>query len=64
MSKRVLFVGSKGYLGSRLTDYLQEYGYHCVGADVGFFQYGVLYYPKPVPILNEDARIFAEENLK
>jgi len=47
-----------------LTDYLQEYGYHCVGAYVGFFQYGVLYYPKLVPILNKDARTFAGEDLK
>ena len=31
MNKKILLVGSQGYLGSRLTDYLQEYGYQCIG---------------------------------
>jgi nucleoside-diphosphate-sugar epimerase len=64
MSKKILIVGSQGYLGSRLTDYLQEYGYQCIGVDVGFFQYGVLYYPKAVPFLNKDARTITEEDLE
>jgi nucleoside-diphosphate-sugar epimerase len=64
MSKKILIVGSQGYLGSRLTDYLQEHGYECVGADIGLFQYGVLYYPKSVPVLNKDARTFTEEDLE
>lgn len=62
--KKILLVGSQGYLGSRLTDYLQEYGYKCVGADVGFFQYGVLYYPKPVTMLNKEARTLTEKDIE
>jgi nucleoside-diphosphate-sugar epimerase len=64
MNKKILLVGSQGYLGSRLTDYLQEYGYECVGADIGFFQYGVLYYPKSVPVLNKDAQTLTEEDIE
>ena len=64
MSKKILLVGSQGYLGSRLTDYLQEYGYECVGADVGFFQYGVLYFPKQIPIINKEARTLTEKDIK
>ena len=40
MSKKVLIVGSQGYLGSRLTEYLHEYGYQCNGIDTGFFEEG------------------------
>ena len=64
MSKNILLVGSQGYLGSRLTDYLQEYGYECAGADVGFFQYGVLYYPNPVTMLNKEARTLTEKDIE
>ncbi len=64
MRKKILLVGSQGYLGSRLTDYLQEYGYECVGADVGFFQYGVLYYPKKVQMLDKEARTLTEKDLE
>ena len=58
--KKILIIGSKGYLGSRLTDYLLSHGYHCVGADIGFFQYGVLYYPMNVPTLNIEAKNITE----
>ena len=34
MSQKILVIGSQGYLGSRITDYLQEHGYECAGADV------------------------------
>ena len=64
MNKKILLVGPQGYLGSRLTDYLQEYGYECVGTDIGFFQCGVLYYPKSVPVLNKDARTLTEEDIE
>ena len=64
MCKKILLVGSQGYLGSRLTDYLQEYGYECAGADVGFFQYGVLYYPNPVTMLNKEARTLTEKDIE
>lgn len=62
--KKILIIGSQGYLGSRLIDYLQEYGYNCTGVDVGFFQYGVLYHPKPVPMLDREARTLTERDLE
>ena len=62
--KKILIIGSQGYLGSRLTDYLQSHGYHCVGSDIGFFQYGVLYYPMNVPTLNIEAKNITENDLK
>ena len=62
--KKILLVGSQGYLGSRLTDYLQDFGYQCAGADVGFFQYGVLYYPNPVTMLNKEARTLTEKDIE
>ena len=37
MSKKILIVGSQGYLGSHLTGYLSDYGYQCRGIDTGFF---------------------------
>ena len=62
--KKILVIGSLGYIGSRLTDYLMKYGYDCVGADVGFFQYGVLYHSKHVPMLDRDARTLTEQDLE
>ena len=56
MSKRVLLIGSQGYLGSRMTDYLQDWGYICSGIDPGFFKNGKLYQPKAVPTIKKDAR--------
>jgi nucleoside-diphosphate-sugar epimerase len=61
--KKVLIIGSQGYLGTRLTDYLHKYGYTCVGADTGFFQYGVLHYPINVPMMNCEARTIKESDL-
>lgn len=62
--KKVLVVGSQGYLGSRLTDYLQERGYSCTGVDLGFFKNGVLYEPQPVRMLNKEARTLEIEDLQ
>ena len=64
MKKKIFIIGSQGYLGSRLTDYLQNLGYTCVGTDVGFFQYGVFYYPKPLITLGKDARSISEKDLE
>jgi len=58
--KKILIIGSQGYLGSRLTDYLLSHGYHCVGTDIGFFQYGVLFYPMNVQTLNIEAKNITE----
>jgi nucleoside-diphosphate-sugar epimerase len=62
--KKILIIGSQGYLGSRLTDYLLHYGYHCVGTDIGFFQYGVLYYPLNIPTMNIEAKNITETTLR
>lgn len=63
--KNILIIGSKGYLGSRLTDYLsEEKGYKCVGSDIGFFEQGLLYRPKSVPSLDIDARDIREEDIE
>lgn len=35
--KKVLVVGSQGYIGTRLTSYLQDYGYGVNGIDLGTF---------------------------
>lgn len=58
--KKILVVGNQGYLGSRLTDYLQEYGYSCAGADIGFFKDGLLYLPRHVSMLEKEARTLDE----
>jgi len=60
----ILIIGSQGYLGSRLTDYLQEHGYNCVGADIGYFKDGVLFNPKPVNMLDREARDITEKDLE
>jgi nucleoside-diphosphate-sugar epimerase len=64
MAKRIFIIGSQGYLGSRLSDYLQDYGYDCVGIDIGFFQYGVLNNPRAVNTLNKDAKALNENDLQ
>jgi len=43
MAKTVLVTGSLGYLGSRLTPYLAEHGFRCIGYDAGFFRDCTLY---------------------
>lgn len=64
MSNKVLIVGAEGYLGSRLTDYLLEFGYSCTGADIGFFREGVLYSPTSIPMLDVDARTLTEKDIE
>jgi nucleoside-diphosphate-sugar epimerase len=63
-NKNVLVIGSQGYLGSRLTDYLQALGYKCSGIDTGFFRYGVLHYPADVETKNLDARKISDSDLQ
>ena len=55
--KNVLVIGSEGYLGSRLTEYLEQFGNKVTGIDLGFFRHGVLTYPKDIyRIQNKEAR--------
>jgi len=53
---KVLIIGHQGYLGSRLTDYLQQRDYVCAGADIGFFKEGLLYKPTTVFNIDKEAR--------
>lgn len=64
MSKRILVIGSEGYLGSRLTDYLTVRGYAVVGLDTGFFRHGVAYCPRSVTQIGIDARVIGENHLE
>jgi len=64
MPKKVLIVGSQGYLGSRLTSYLHERGYYCAGIDTGFFENGMLTKPESIPTVKRDARFISEVDIK
>jgi len=61
--KKVLIIGNEGYLGSVLSGYLQNRGYYCEGADIGFFKYGVLYPPQKVPMIDKEARTIEEKDI-
>ena len=61
--KKVLIIGSQGYLGTQLTNFLQKLGYPCKGADIGFFKHGVLYEPRAVTMLDKEARTLEEKDL-
>ena len=62
--KKILIIGAQGYLGSCLTDYLQERGYSCTGIDTGFFRNGVLYEPLPVEMIRKDARAIKSKDIE
>ena len=62
--KKILIVGNQGYLGSRLTEYLNKLGYLCNGIDTGFFETGKLTIPESVDTVNKDARFINEEDIE
>jgi nucleoside-diphosphate-sugar epimerase len=62
--KRVLVTGSLGYLGSVLTNYLNESGFHVVCYDIGFFKDALLYPPPATETIFRDARTITETDLK
>lgn len=62
--KRILVTGSLGYLGSVLTSYLSESGFHVVGYDAGFFKESLLYPPKLTETIFRDARTIEEKDLE
>jgi nucleoside-diphosphate-sugar epimerase len=62
--KKVLVTGSLGYLGSVLTNYLIESGFHVVGYDAGFFKDALLYPPSSTETIFRDARTIIEADLK
>ena len=63
MNKKILIVGSQGYLGSRLTQYLKEFRYQCRAIDTGFFKEGVIISTDPIPTIAKDARLIVESDL-
>ena len=40
---KILILGSQGYLGTMLGNYLSDMGHDCYGIDTGFFAQGLLY---------------------
>ena len=63
MNKKILIVGSQGYLGSRLTQYLKEFRYQCSAIDTGFFKEGVIISTDSIPTIAKDARLIVESDL-
>jgi nucleoside-diphosphate-sugar epimerase len=64
MTKKIIIIGSQGYLGSRLTSYLKNCGYHCSGIDTGFFKNGTLTAPDNIETRTLDARLLTEKYLE
>lgn len=62
--KRVMVTGSLGYIGSVLTQYLEENGFQCVGYDTGFFRDALLYAPPPTDTVLKDVRDITEDDLE
>ena len=63
MSKKILIVGSQGYLGSHLTGYLSNHGYQCRGIDTGFFSNGILEAINSEDVVKKDARSIVKYDL-
>lgn len=61
--KKILIIGNQGYLGSRLSDYLTQFGYNVTGSDVGFFKEGEMYKPKEIKMLKKEARDIEESDI-
>ena len=40
--KKILIIGSEGYIGTKLGNYLTKKNYFCRGIDTGFFNSGKL----------------------
>ena len=64
MLHKILIVGSQGYLGSRLSEYLEEFGHQCTGIDTGFFKNGTLTATYPINTINKDARLITKDDLE
>jgi nucleoside-diphosphate-sugar epimerase len=64
MNKKILVIGSQGYLGSRLSEYLKELNYKCSAIDTGFFKEGTLTLPDSIPTIVKDARFIVESDLQ
>jgi nucleoside-diphosphate-sugar epimerase len=63
MNKKILVIGSQGYLGSLLTQYLEDRNYDCEGIDTGFFLEGTISAPHKVPTVSKDVRSIKKEDI-
>jgi nucleoside-diphosphate-sugar epimerase len=61
--ERVLITGSLGYFGSKLSSYLTEKGYKCIGFDTGFFRDSLLYAQEETKTVFMDMRTLNEDDL-
>lgn len=64
MTKKILIVGSQGYIGSALSAHLIREGYSVVGVDIGLFRYGVIRYPQEYKTLDKPAQSIRENDLE
>jgi len=64
MTKKILIIGSQGYLGSRLTEYLGDRGYKCSALDTGFFKEGELTSVDPITTIKKDVRLVDEGDIQ
>ena len=64
MNKKVLIIGSQGYLGTRLVEYLIERDYFCGVIDTGFFKDGLLYNSKIIETIKKDAREITRKDIE
>jgi len=64
MKKNILIIGSQGYLGTRLVEYLIERHYVCSTIDTGFFKNGILYNSNSLNALQKDAREIIHNDIK
>ena len=64
MKKKILIIGSQGYLGTRLVEFLIERHYVCSTIDTGFFKNGILYNSNSLNALQKDAREITHNDIK
>lgn len=62
--KKILITGCLGYIGSVLSQYLEERGYDCIGYDTGFFRDCWFYQGKEPNLVIGDMRQFDPDLLK
>jgi len=64
MGQKVIIIGSQGYLGSRLAEYLNEHGHECTGMDTGFFKSGIFQPIDNTHTISKDARNIEDKDIK
>jgi len=54
--KKILIIGSEGYIASQIYSDLINYGYECTGIDLGLFRKNIFYSPPDIPMIDKEAR--------